>query len=514
MPLTSSLFSGLLHKLFRSALVLALLLLSATSISARTVKISSATLLDKLKGGWAGQTIGCTYGGPVEFRYNGRYIPDSVALHWDDGSIKSYFDRNPGLYDDVYMDLTFVEIMDRLGLDAPVDSLAQAFARAPYPLWHANQAARFNILNGIRPPQSGHWLNNPHADCIDFQIEADFAGLMSPAMPNSAAQICDRVGHIMNYGDGWYGGVYVAAMYSLAYVESDISQVVTKALDILPRESTYYQCIRDVINWYKAYPQDWHKVWQLCQDKYSHDMGCPECVYRAIDIDAPLNGAYVVIGLLYGQGDFDKTVDISTRCGQDADCNPATAAGILGTLIGYSHIPERWMRPLRIVEDRPFAYTGLSLLKTYQLSLKQAQEMIRRAGGRIKGDKVTLKYQTPRPVRLERSFEGLKLDRMTGFAKPRSLEQDVSFTFDGCGIAVKGDVKGPKDYVALVQVWLDDKLIDTLRRPASFHDRAYDLYWNYQIPNGRHTIRFHLANPQPKTVVAAQRTIYYLPADK
>ena len=226
MPLTSSLFSGLLHKLFRSALVLALLLLSATSISARTVKISSATLLDKLKGGWAGQTIGCTYGGPVEFRYNGRYIPDSVALHWDDGSIKSYFDRNPGLYDDVYMDLTFVEIMDRLGLDAPVDSLAQAFARAPYPLWHANQAARFNILNGIRPPQSGHWLNNPHADCIDFQIEADFAGLMSPAMPNSAAQICDRVGHIMNYGDGWYGGVYVAAMYSLYSSEAATSMAL------------------------------------------------------------------------------------------------------------------------------------------------------------------------------------------------------------------------------------------------------------------------------------------------
>lgn len=87
------------------------------------------------------------------------------------------------------MDLTFVEVFDRLGLDAPVDSIAMAFATAEYRLWHANQAARYNILNGIMPPESGHWLNNPHADDLDFQIEADFAGLMNPGMPNSASEI-------------------------------------------------------------------------------------------------------------------------------------------------------------------------------------------------------------------------------------------------------------------------------------------------------------------------------------
>ena len=68
------------------------------------------------------------------------------------------------------MDLTFVEVFDRLGLDAPADSFAMAFATAGYTLWHANQSARYNILQGIMPPQSGHWLNNPHADDIDYQI--------------------------------------------------------------------------------------------------------------------------------------------------------------------------------------------------------------------------------------------------------------------------------------------------------------------------------------------------------
>jgi hypothetical protein len=74
----------------------------------------------------------------------------------------------------------------------------------------------------------GHWKNNPHADDIDFQIEADFAGLMSPGMINASSEISDKIGHIMNYGDGWYGGVFVAAMYTQAFVSNDIKFVVGK----------------------------------------------------------------------------------------------------------------------------------------------------------------------------------------------------------------------------------------------------------------------------------------------
>lgn len=127
---------------------------------------------------------------------------------------------------------------------------AVAFATADYNLWHANQAARYNIARGVDNP--GHWLNNPHADDIDYQIEADFAGLMNPGMPNSASQISDKVGHLMCYGDGWYGGVYVGAMYSLAFVSDDIQFIVTEALKTIPEESGFYKCIADVIEWYKS----------------------------------------------------------------------------------------------------------------------------------------------------------------------------------------------------------------------------------------------------------------------
>ncbi|HBO74159.1 MAG TPA: hypothetical protein DD653_05660, partial [Marinilabiliales bacterium] len=194
------------------------------------VKLSTLALKDKIKGGWAGQTIGCTFGGPTEFKFKGTLIQDYQPLVWYDDYIKETFELDPGLYDDVYMDLTFVEVLERIGPDAPADSFAVSFANDDYKLWHANQAARYNILNGIMPPASGHWMNNPHADDIDFQIEADFAGMMSPGMINSASEICDRTGHIMNYGDGWYGGVFMAAMYATAFISDDINFIIAQGL--------------------------------------------------------------------------------------------------------------------------------------------------------------------------------------------------------------------------------------------------------------------------------------------
>lgn len=104
--------------------------------------LSKETLKDKIKGGWAGQTIGVTFGGPTEFHFQGSFIHDNQPLQWYDGYLKTSMENHPGMYDDIYMDLTFVDVLERIGLDAPVDSFAAAFATAAYPLWYANQAAR------------------------------------------------------------------------------------------------------------------------------------------------------------------------------------------------------------------------------------------------------------------------------------------------------------------------------------------------------------------------------------
>lgn len=105
----------------------------------KTVEISKEVLLDKIKGGWAGQTIGCTYGGPTEFKYRGAIIHEKTPIIWYDDYCKDIFAEDPGLYDDVYMDLTFLEVMQKEGINAPAESFAKAFANADYKLWHANR---------------------------------------------------------------------------------------------------------------------------------------------------------------------------------------------------------------------------------------------------------------------------------------------------------------------------------------------------------------------------------------
>ena len=472
------------------------------------VTMSKAKLLDKIKGGWAGQTIGCTYGGPTEFGYRGTMIQDYILLEWPEGQIKKFYDNSPGLYDDVYMDLTFVDVFDRLGLDAPVDSFAMAFAQAGYPLWHANQAARYNILNGIMPPASGHWLNNPHADDIDYQIEADFAGLMSPGMPNSASQISDRIGHIMNYGDGWYGGVYVGAMYALAFVSNDVEFVVTQALKTIPEQSLFYQCMSDVIRWHKEFPHDWKQTWFECEKKWSSDIGCPEGVFAPFNIDAVINSAYIIIGLLYGEGDFFKTIDISTRCGQDSDCNPASAGGILGAIIGYDKIPAYWMKNLKEVEDIDFAYTNISLNKTYQMSFDQALQMIERGGGKVEEDQVTILCQQPVPVRYEKSFEGHYPAKKINIR--RNINPVTEFEFDGIGFVARGSVRcDDQSYVAQIEVYIDGQLNETATLPVNQRIRRNELTWKYQLPKGTHRVGLKWINPRSGATINASEVLIY-----
>ncbi len=462
-----------------------------------TVNITASELKNKIKGGWAGQTIGVTFGSHTEFRYNGTFIQNYQPIPWYEGYVKELMNSWPDLYDDIYMDLTFVDVMERDGLDAPVDSFANAFAHAGYNLWHANQAARYNILHGINPPQSGHWINNPHADDIDYQIEADFAGLMSPGMPNTASHISDKIGHIMNYGDGWYGGVYVGAMYTLAFVSNDVDYIVREALKTIPLQSTFYQCVNDVILWHKQFPEDWQRTWFEIQRKWAEDAGCPEGVFVPFNIDAKINAAYIVLGLLYGNGDFTKTMEISTRAGQDSDCNPASAGGILGTMLGYDRIPEYWKKGLKDAESMDFKYTTMSLDKVYEISYKHALKNIELNGGSINGDKITIQLQQPKTVKFEQCFENLYPVLKQPY-KNRDFTE-IFFEFEGTGFALRGEAAmkrhGLPHYVFDATMYIDGEEIETAKLYTDYRLRRYEMFWRYQLPQGKHSVKIKLNNP-------------------
>ena len=335
---------------------------------------------------------------------------------------------------------------------------------------------------------------------------------MNPGMPNSASEISDKIGHIMCYGDGWYGGVYVGAMYSLAFISNDIQYIVEEALKTIPIESTFYQCISDVIKWHKQYPDDWKQTWFELQKHYSEEVGCPDGVFAPLDIDAKINAAYIVLGLLYGNGDFTKTMEISTRAGQDSDCNAATAAGILGTMLGYSNIPELWKESLYEVEDIPFAYTEVSLNKLYELSLKQALQVIEQEGGSVQGEQVVIKTQQPVAVKYEKAFEGHYPAEKK--AVNLLLQDATEFMFDGNGFVLKGYVKcADESYVASVAMYIDGALAETANLPVakstSIDDRRVDSFHKYQLPDAAHTVVLKWLNPRTDAQVYLGEAVIY-----
>lgn len=493
----------------------------------RTHTLSPEALRDKIKGAWAAQTIGVTFGGPTEFRYQKQIIPDSVELAWSDSMMYDWMTNRPGLYDDIYMDLTFVEVLEQEGLDAPAVSFARKYAEAPYWLWHANQQGRYNLLNGLKPPASGHWKNNPHADDIDFQIEADFAGIMNPGMPASAKEISNRVGHIMNSGDGYYGGLFVAGMYSYAFIMDDIPQIVRLGLALVPEASTFHKTVADVLKWHREHPDDWKQTWRLLEDKWGNDIGCPTGVHDDYNIDARMNAAYVVMGLLYGEGDFGRTLEIATRTGQDSDCNPATAAAILGTVNGYEAIPEKWAGGLALIEDMDFEYTTISLNDVYELSYNHALEMVRRNGGTVTGSEIRIPQQQAEPAPLEQNFTGYAVSdkRPVELRVTRSGPLVHEWTFEGIGVVLRGKVGNldhPDAYALITpeetlnnaavvaDFYIDGELGKTMELPLNFLKRAYEPYFQYELEPGTHTLRMEVTGMPEKAYLQLTDMIVYV----
>ena len=199
--------------------------------------LSRADYIDKMKAGWIGQMAGVAVGGPTEFRYQGEIVPADKVPGWKPEMINQ-FDQ-----DDLYVEMTFLRTLEQHGLGVSARQAGIDFANSRYPLWHANKAGRDLLRKGIAPPDSGHPALNAHADDIDYQIEADFSGLIAPGLPNMAIALGETFGRLMNAGDGLYGGQFVGAMYAEAFFEKDMARIVQAGLAAIPKESQYHECI-------------------------------------------------------------------------------------------------------------------------------------------------------------------------------------------------------------------------------------------------------------------------------
>ncbi len=361
----------------------------ATPAPLRLESLELAELEDKIRGGWAGQMIGVSFGAPTEFRSLGRVIPEDELPEWTPDRVLNSINQ-----DDLYVDMTFFSVLDEKGWDATTDDFGAAFRDSKYSLWHANYAARRALRRGVPATESGTPAVNPHVNDIDFQIEADFVGLLTPGMPKTTVELAERVGRVMNGGDGILGGVFVGGLYSAAFFQDDPRKIVEASLNLLPPESVYARIITDTLRWSAENPDDWVATWQLIEDRYGSRDVCPQGAGVPFNIDAHLNGAYIALGLLYGKGDFEKTITISTRAGQDSDCNPASAGGVIGVVLGYERIPEKFKSGIPDIAQQKFAFTNYSFEDIVKRNLDKVVEAAVRNGGSESDGSIQVPLQT------------------------------------------------------------------------------------------------------------------------
>ena len=478
--------------------------------NADTRIISNEVLKDKIAGGWAGKMIGVTYGAPTEFRAQGKTYEDSIK--WVPADVKGSIWQ-----DDIYVQLSFLMAMDKYGIDAPAKKFQEIFAKAGFQLWHANVQARKNFYDSIFPPQSGHPDYNIHADDIDFQIEADYIGFMCPGMPQTANKIADKIGHIMNYGDGVYGGVFVAALYSEAYFESDISKIIDKALLTIPAESDYSKIVKDVVLLHQHNPSDWRAAWAELEAKWGKEQICG--AGSTFNIDAKLNGAYIVMGLLYGDGDPAKTMEIATRCGQDSDCNPSNAMAVLGVIKGLKGLPAECQQAVTAMGDSLFDNTTYSFNIAVDKTIEYAQKLAVENGGESTEKELKIKVQAPQAFPLEVAFPKLVFDKKINAFAPEGVElkgkwnnysyinpwskkevkdqsrfsgnagDEITFTFEGTGASVVGNWF--KDG-GRADVFVDGTLKRTIDCYFDFANQQHEnmnLYHITGLQEGKHTIK-------------------------
>jgi hypothetical protein len=254
--------------------------------------------------------------------------------------------------------------------------------------------------------------------------------------------------------------------------------------------------MNDVIRWHREDPDDWKATWFKTMRKWGIDIGSPLGVFEPFNIDAKINAAWVLIGILYGNGDYTRTFEIAARCGDDADCNPATAGGVLAAVKGYRSIPDYWLQGLEKVENLKFSGTSLSLAEAYEMSYRHAEKMIVRNGGRVSGDQVVIKLQDPATVPMEVSFPGHYPVART---VPVRNGNEISFEFEGIGFAVAappdGKDYGPRNHVFNTEVYIDGTLAEKVKLPTAVNQRRFTPFWKYQLPRGKHRVVIRVLNP-------------------
>ena len=284
-------------------------------------------VIDKIRGGLLGQNLGVLNGLPYEF-----------AFIEQPGDVSDYVPSLPEgarTDDDTDFEWVYIYHMQRTGqIRIPYPEVAQLWReRINRNIWSANRYTRHLMDIGIEPPLTGYSPINPWAPFnLSGQFLSETFALLAPGMPQTASNIGLHYTQVAIGDESAQATQFFCSMIAAAFIEDDIREIIQWGVAALDEESIIHQIARDVDEWQRLYPDDWRATWELIHEKYKQDTWIES--YNGYG----LNAAAVIASLLYGDGDFSKTIEYAFNFGWDADCNAATAGTILGTVKGYKWI--------------------------------------------------------------------------------------------------------------------------------------------------------------------------------
>ena len=202
--------------------------------------------------------------------------------------------------------------------------------------------AYLRLKRGLEAPASGSAAVNGQvvAEQIAAQIFADSWAMVAPGDPELAADLACRAGSVSSDGAALHATRVVAAMEAAAFVEEDTERLIDTAAALIPRDSLIAHLIDDVRDWHAAAgSEDWRTVLTRIRGRYGYDRYGGNC-------HVVPNHALIIMALLAGGGDFDRSLSIVNTAGWDTDCNSGNVGCLLGIRGGLAAIGERWRAPV------------------------------------------------------------------------------------------------------------------------------------------------------------------------
>lgn len=305
--------------------------------------------LEKLYAGWLGKIIGIRAGANIEgWTYEkirdtygelDGYPADFINFAADDDSNGPFFFLR-GLKDSaVDYQLVPQNVADAL--------LNYASFEHGFFWWggygvSTEHTAYLNLRSGIPAPQSGSIAQNGAtvAEQIGGQIFIDSWGLVAPGNPELAAQYAKAAASVTHDGNGIYGGIFIAVAVSWAFVENDLERILDKASSFIPADCEYLRVVNAMRAFHRQHPDDWRAAFAYLKANFGYDRYPGNCHIIP-------NAGVVILALLYGNGDFTRTINICNMCGWDTDCNVANAGCITGVRNGLQGIDyDKWRKPI------------------------------------------------------------------------------------------------------------------------------------------------------------------------